>query len=57
MNWLRCYILDTKAWLIGGHEIQEGNKRGRVFKEGHITDISKLKHYFCIKTKNGVIME
>lgn len=38
MNWLRCSILDTKAWLIGGHEIQERNKWGRVFKEGPITE-------------------
>jgi hypothetical protein len=30
MNWLRCYALDTKAELIGRHEIQEGFLKGDI---------------------------
>lgn len=40
--------------MTGGHEIQEGDKSGRVSKKGHLTDISQLKHCFYNKTKTGI---
>lgn len=33
--------------------MQEGDKRGKTFKDRHLSDISKLKCGLYIKTKTG----
>lgn len=34
---------------------KKGTNGGRVCKEGHLTDINKLKHYFYIKIEMHIM--